>query len=253
MCETQPIKAIIVDDEPNNCTYLNNLIQKYCSFVDVCGNANNASEGVQLIHQHQPDLVFLDIQMPEGNGFDMLESVAERNFKVIFVTAYDQYAIQAIRYCAFDYLLKPINTLELQKAVDRVKNELKNEGNEWQKQYEALNYNGSATNKRIALPSAQRLLFVEVSEIVRCEAESNYTHIYLTSGARETISKTLKDYEELLVDQGFLRVHQSHLVNANLIVSYEKADGGYLLMKDHSQVPISRLRKENVLTILGNL
>nr|WP_319399721.1 LytTR family DNA-binding domain-containing protein [uncultured Carboxylicivirga sp.] len=251
MSESKLIKAIIVDDEPNNCLYLRKQLQKYCIQVEVCAMANNAAEGVQLIHQYQPDLVFLDIQMPGGNGFDLLESISERDFKVIFVTAYDQYAIKAIRYCAFDYLLKPINTIELQKAVDRVVAELKSHKKESKLQYETLQHNGAHSAKRIALPSAQRLLFVEVSDIIRCEAESNYTCIYLQSGAKEVVSKTLKEYEELLAEEGFIRVHQSHLVNVQMIQSYEKADGGYLLMKDASQVPISRLRKEKVMEVLG--
>jgi len=251
MSENNSIKAIIVDDEPNNCLYLKKQLQNYCMKVDVCAMANNAAEGVQLIHQYQPDLVFLDIQMPGGNGFDLLESISERNFKVIFVTAYDQYAIKAIRYCAFDYLLKPINIIELQKAVERVRSELKRDKIESKQQYETLQYNGGHTAKRIALPSAQRLLFVEVSDIIRCEAESNYTRIYLRSGAKEVVSKTLKEYEELLCNEGFIRVHQSHLVNVQMIQSYEKADGGYLLMVGASQVPISRLRREKVMEVLG--
>nr|WP_321450753.1 LytTR family DNA-binding domain-containing protein [uncultured Carboxylicivirga sp.] len=251
MSESKLIKAIVVDDEPNNCLYLSKQLKKYCTQVEVCAMANNAAEGVQLIHQYQPDMVFLDIQMPGGNGFDLLESISERDFKVIFVTAYDQYAIKAIRYCAFDYLLKPINTIELQKAVDRVVAELKGHKKESILQYETLKHNGAHSAKRIALPSAQRLLFVEVSDIIRCEAESNYTSIYLQSGAKEVVSKTLKEYEELLAEEGFIRVHQSHLVNVQMIQSYEKADGGYLLMKDASQVPISRLRKEKVMEVLG--
>jgi len=189
--------------------------------------------------------------MPEGSGFDLLESITERNFKVIFVTAYDHYAIKAIRYSAFDYLLKPINTIELQKAIERVKVEMQQDKSESKKQYETLLFNRSHASKRIALPSVQRLLFVDVKDIIRCEAESNYTYVYLNSGEKEIVSKTLKEYEELLVENGFLRVHQSHLINIQMIKSYEKSDGGYLLMNDNSQVPISRLRKEKVMTILN--
>ena len=133
MSEVNQIKALIVDDEQNNCLYLHNLLQKYCTGVEVCGIANTASEGVQLINEQQPDLVFLDIKMPEGSGFDLLESITERNFKVIFVTAYDHYAIKAIRYSAFDYLLKPINTIELQKAIERVKVEMQQDKSESKK------------------------------------------------------------------------------------------------------------------------
>lgn len=250
MSKNEQIKAVIIDDEQNNCAHLDNLLAKYCPNILVLGQSNNASDGLALIHETNAQLVFLDIQMPGGSGFDLLASIKDRSFEVIFVTAYDQYAIKAIRFCAFDYLLKPINTLELQHAVTRVTEKLlKNQLNS-EAQIEAFKANNTNQNKRIALPSAERLLFVDTNDIIRCKSESNYTQVYLRSGQKQLVSRTLKEFEDLLVDEGFIRVHQSHLINIKEIQSYEKTEGGFLIMKDATQISLSRMRREAVLEAL---
>lgn len=250
MSKNEQISALIIDDEKNNREHLNKLLSKYCNSINVVGMASNATDGLALIDQTKPQLVFLDIQMPGANGFDLLSSIEERNFEVIFVTAYDQYAIKAIRFCAFDYLLKPINTLELQHACNRVLDKILKNKQQSQEQIETLKTNKQNQHKRIALPSAERLLFVDTSDIIRCQSESNYTQVYLRSGQKQLVSRTLKEFEDLLADEGFIRVHQSHLVNFTEIQSYEKAEGGYLLLKDGTQVSISRMRRETVLEAL---
>ncbi|MCU4176873.1 LytR/AlgR family response regulator transcription factor [Carboxylicivirga sp. N1Y90] len=250
MSKSEQISAIVIDDEKNNRDHLNNLLSKYCGNINVLGMACNATDGLNLIDQTKPQLVFLDIQMPAGSGFDLLSSIKERNFEVIFVTAYDQFAIKAIRFCAFDYLLKPINTLELQHACNRVIDKIRKNRLDTEEQIETFKINKQNQHKRIALPSAERLLFVDTSDIIRCKSESNYTQVYLRSGQKQLVSRTLKEFEDLLADEGFIRVHQSHLVNISEIQSYEKTEGGYLVMKDGTQISLSRMRRESVLEAL---
>lgn len=245
------IKSLIIDDELNNCHNLQNILARYCPEVDVLGMAHNATEGLELILKEQPDLVFLDIQMPGGSGFDLLASIKNPDFDVIFVTAYNQYAIKAIRMSAIDYLLKPINILELREAVSRVKakNELKSSKSNHLQNY-LENQSLSQSQRKIALPTSERLLYVKIEDIIRCQGENNYTKFYLNNGQPVLVSKTIKEYEELLKEDGFIRVHQSHLINTKHVKSYEKREGGYLKMVDGSTVSISRQRKDFVLSQL---
>jgi len=246
------IRSIIIDDELNNCENLKNILERYCPEVEVSGMAHSAAEGLELITRERPQLIFLDIQMPGGSGFDMLESIRKPTFDVIFVTAYNQYAIKAIRQSAIDYLLKPVNILELKEAVSRVAEKMNHQHNENEKLLNYLeNQKNTESQRKIALPSSERLLFVKVEDIVRCKGENNYTYIYLTDGSSILVSKTLKEYEEILSEEKFIRVHQSHLINALHVASFEKRDGGYLKMSDGSTVTISRQRKEFVLSTLS--
>ncbi|TKG94038.1 response regulator transcription factor [Puteibacter caeruleilacunae] len=243
------IKSVIIDDEINNCKNLENLLQRYCNEVEVLGMAHGALDGIDLIKQLNPELVFLDIRMPDGTGFDLLDHFTQPDFDVIFITAYDQYAIKAIRMSAIDYLLKPVNIMELKTAISRAIEKQKGSPNEQLLNY-LENQQRQGSDRKIALPTAERILFVQLHEIIRCQGENNYTHIYLTNGDHVLVSKTLKEYEELLGESGFIRVHQSHLINREYIRSYEKQDGGYIKMTDDSTISISRQRKENVLRIL---
>ncbi len=251
MSDPVAIKTVIIDDEVNNCEHLHKLLSRYCSKIEVVGKAYDAVSGIRMIEAQQPQLVFLDIQMPGGNGFDLLEAMPTRHFEVIFVTAFDHYAIKAIRFCAFDYLLKPVNILELQQAVGRVVEKINALRPQLAEQWSLLENNRKSVDKRMALPTAERVLFVSIREISRCKGENNYTFVYLVNGEKILVSRTLKEFEELLEEEGFIRVHQSHLVNKHQVLSYEKSDGGYLLMNDGAQVSISRMRKENVLKILS--
>lgn len=245
------ISAIIVDDEPNNCQYLKNKLNQNHPNITIIDIAHNALNGVQLITKHKPQLIFLDIKMPGGSGFDMLDAIPNRNFEVIFTTAFDEYAIKAIRFCAFDYLLKPLNDTDLNQAIERVSQKITSAQSNLQEQWETLDLNNNASEKRIGLPSSDQVLFVKTKEIIRCKGDNNYTHVYLIDGSKVLVSRTLKEFEELLSDEGFLRVHQSHLVNKSEVKAYVKTDGGYLLMHDKSQVSISRMRKDTVVKALG--
>ncbi len=251
MNKPSPITTVIIDDEVNNCNYLSSLIKEYCPEIEIKGVAHDASSGVQLINKLNPQLLFLDIKMPGGSGFDMLDAIPHRNFEVIFVTAFDQYAIKAIRFCAFDYLLKPINLLELQQATARVSNKIIDHHNNISEKWQVLEANKKSDQKSIALPSQERVLFVRTGEIVRCQGENNYTFVHLTNGEKVLVSRTLKDFEELLESEGFIRVHQSHLINKQQVKSFERTDGGYLVMKDGTSVSISRMRKNKVLKTLS--
>ncbi len=248
------IRSIIIDDELNNCENLKNILERYCPEVEVSGMAHNATEGLELITKENPRLIFLDVQMPGGSGFDLLESIKKPTFDVVFVTAYNQYAIKAIRQSAIDYLLKPVNILELKEAVSKVAEKINDMDNENEKLLNYLeNKKNAVKQKKIALPSSERLLFVKVEDIIRCKGENNYTHFYLIDGGSILVSKTLKEYEEILSEENFIRVHQSHLINAKHVVSFEKRDGGYLKMSDGSTVTISRQRKEFVLSTLARI
>ena len=245
------IKAIIIDDEANNRENLQHLLQRHCRNVKVVGTAASAREGIEKIEEFRPDVVLLDIEMPQQNGFDLLEHFSTIDFEVIFVTAFDHYAIRAIKFCALDYLLKPIDVLELKEAIGRVGEKLLKARENKQLRIFLENRMYPQETKKIALPTADKVDFVSVDEILRCRGESNYTHIILRGGEQIMVSRTLKEYEELLGEYRFVRVHQSHLVNLREVKSYVKRDGGYLLMSDGTQVPVSKQRKEGVLRQLA--
>jgi two-component system LytT family response regulator len=243
------IRAIIVDDEEYNRENLNSLIAEYCKDVEVVGLADTVDTAFKLIRSQKPDLVFLDIKMPKKDGFKLLESLSEINFEVIIVTAYNQYAIKAIKFCAVDYLLKPIDIVELTNAVENVSRRIKQKLENDQLRQLTNFFNISAPTK-IGLASQNRVDFVEISNICRCESDDNYTHFFLNNGEKMTVSKTLKEFEELLVDYGFIRIHQSHLVNSSHIKSYQKSDGGYITMNDGTVIPISRTKRNEIIGLI---
>ena len=240
------IRAIIIDDEANNIKNLEQLLHLYCPEVNIIGTAFNAEEGKEIILQTSPDLVFLDIQMPGKNGFELLQSLPEYSFEVIFVTAYNNYGIQAVKFAALDYLLKPINIEELKIAVKKVivKKEEGKQNNQLQNLMQLLKENQE--EHRIALSSTQEIRYVKPSAIIRCESSNNYTTFYLTSGEKLLTSKPIYFYEELLQEYNFIRCHQSHLVNKKFITSFIKEDGGFLLLEDHTRLPISKQKKEMI-------
>lgn len=246
----EKINAVIVDDEINNCENLKDLLHKYCPEVEIIGIAHNAADGVNAILKLKPALIFLDIQMPGGSGFDLLEQLKPVSAEIIFVTAFDQFAIRAIRFCAIDYLLKPVDILELQTAVARARNKIRRQEPNLSMTNLLENQKRYNENLKIALPTSERVLFVQLSEITRCLGDNNYTTVFLKNGESVLVSKTLKEYEELLSDKGFIRVHQSHLINISFVRSFEKQDGGYLKMTDGVSVPISRQRKPDVFRCL---
>jgi two-component system, LytTR family, response regulator len=238
------IKALIVDDEQASIDLLKWLVSEYCPDITAVQWARSVKDAVPLIRSFQPDIVFLDIQMPHQSGFDLLINIDNWNFEVIFTTAYNEFAIQAIRFSALDYLLKPIDESELKKAIERfkVKRIYAPAG---QILFRNFIQNISQVNKekfKLALADASEIKYVQIDEIIRLQAESNYTHIFLTGNKVFISAKTLKEYDEILQGQRFLRVHKSHLVNAAHIQAYDRQ--GILLLSDNSKVEVARRKKE---------
>ena len=244
------LKVLLIDDEQRATDALRLMIIKTIPEVSEVMICNDSRQAAEKIHEFQPALVFLDIQMPHLNGFQVLEKIPNKNFKIIFTTAYNEYAIQAIRYSAFDYLLKPVDIEELQGAVHRFL-----EGQEdYRQQYDLLKnimHNMSATSTeefRLALPTKEGVHFLLPADIIRCEALGNYTRFFVTSGKSYLISRTLGEYDTLLTPQNFIRTHKSHLVNKKFI-SFIDHDG-FAVLKDNTKVEVSRRRKDEVMEAL---
>lgn len=241
------IRSIIIDDEPNNIENLKTILHNYCTGIDVVATANNADDGIAAIKTHQPDLLFLDIQMPIKSGFDVLKAFTQINFEIIFITAYDQYGIQAIKFSALDYLLKPIDINELKISIEKARHKIsaKQKNNSIENLLEYIRSEHKDPPK-IALPTLQEIMYVKVSDIIRCEASNNYTLFYLQSGEKVLVSKTLKEFAELLKPHNFIRTHQSHLINLYFVKSFLKEDGGTLFLNDRTKIPISRQNRDMV-------
>jgi two-component system LytT family response regulator len=241
------IKAIIIDDEMHCRKTLSILLKEYCPDVQVIEQCDNGETGVETIKKGKPDLVFLDIEMPRMNGFEMLEQFSEIPFAVIFTTGYDQYAIKAFRFSALDYLLKPIDHEELKKAVQKVGQQvLYPLPQQLEILLQKIRHQPSAINK-IALPTMEGLQMIPVDSIISCASDRNYTAVLLKSKQKIIVSKILKEIEEMLEEHSFLRVHHSYIVNLNEISKYVKGEGGYLVMSDGSSIDVSRSRKEILL------
>ena len=241
------LKAIIIDDEPDCCESLATLLERFCPEVHIASTCYSGAEALAAILEIKPHLIFLDIEMPYMNGFELLEKLPAIDFDVIFTTSYDQYAIKAFRFSALDYLLKPIDREELQKAVQKVLNKKQNQ---LPQQLEILLQKINQTNntvQRIALPTMEGLLLVAVNSIISCASDGNYTIFFMKDKQKLIISRPLKEVEEMLEDHLFLRVHNSYIVNLNEISKYVKGEGGYLMMTDGSTVDVSRSRKELML------
>jgi two-component system, LytTR family, response regulator len=245
------LKTILIDDEQNNIDNLQALINKYCPQVQVVATANNANDGKALLLQHQPQLLFLDIQMPGKDGFELLCEIKLPSFELIIVTAFDQYAIKAIKFSAIDYLLKPLNIDELVAAIDRAntKQQVTLANQQISNLVEVLQLQKEV--HRIALTTLKETRYVKTTTIIRCESSNNYTFFYLQDGEQLLVSKPIYEFEELLQAYGFLRTHQSHLVNNRFVKSWVKEDGGYLLLHNGDTVPVSRNRRTDVLTQLS--
>jgi two-component system LytT family response regulator len=242
------IKAIIVDDETKGREVLENILCTYHNHVIVVASCDSALSAISAIKKFNPEVVFLDIEMPGGNGFKVLEECKNIPFDVIFTTAHNQYAIKAFRYSAIDYLLKPINKKELEEALDKTTAKQKN-GNLAEKVnflMETIQHKNEPFD-RIAVHTLEGFHILTLKEIIRFEANSNYTILHLINKKKITIAKTLKEYEEMLSENSFIRVHQSHLININHVKRYIKGEGGTAIMIDESQVEISRRNKSQFL------
>jgi two-component system, LytTR family, response regulator len=241
------ITATIVDDEPYCCETLATLLERYCPGVKVIDVCHSASDALQSIHEQKPNILFLDIEMPHMNGFEMLEKLPAIDFELIFTTSYDQYAIKAIRFSALDYLLKPIDREELQKAVQKVVGRMSHpDPRQIEILLQKLSQQRVSVNK-IAIPTMEGLQMIPVDSIISCGADSNYTILLLKNKQKIIASRTLKEIEEMLDDYSFARVHHSYVVNLNEVDKYIKGEGGYLLMSDGTNIDVSRSRKEILL------
>jgi two-component system LytT family response regulator len=246
---SEKIKAIIIEDESQSRDILRQYIAKYCESVKLVGEAVNINEGEALIESARPQLVFLDIEMPFGSGFDLLERLPEVNFEVVFITAYSEYAIQALNISAAYYILKPIAIDDLVAAVEKVKAKLK-EGNEAFSNTKLLAENIKASqlqSQKLVLPKMDGFDVVKIADIIRVEAADNYANIFLVDNKKYLISKPLKYYEDLLTDYGFLRSHKSHLVNLNHIVKYKKGKTGELFLTENHRALVSASAKKDLM------
>ena len=247
------INAIIVDDEPINISNLQALLFRHCKEIQVVASATNADDAKVQILALKPDVVFLDIEMPEKNGFDLLRSIKDADFAVVFVTAYDSYGIMAVKFSALDYLLKPINIAELKKTVEKIEQSVmeKKQNARLNNLLQLLDKKLPDDDQKIALSTQKETYLVPVKEIVSCESSNNYTTFFLTNGSTHLISKPLYEYDELLSPYGFIRCHQSYLVNKKHVGSMLNEDSGYLIMNFTKQkIPVAKQRKSAVKHLL---
>lgn len=245
-------KVLIIDDENRTRQLIANMIDSFGFHVQTIPEGENVESGIKAIEKHNPDIVFLDIQMPDGTGFDVLRSIEDKNFVVIFITAHEEFAIKAIKFSALDYLLKPVDPTELEAALKKAIAALQEESEG--SQFEALQKNINPHEKRrLVLKTQESVHVVDLDDIIRCEADRNYTSFFLTNNKKILVSKTLKEYETLLSGHHFLRVQQSHLININYVERYDKKNGGAVVMKDGSEVPLSSAKREVFFQTLENL
>jgi two-component system, LytTR family, response regulator len=240
------IEAVIIEDEKRSANFLKNLVKEYCPDVVLLGEATSVKSGLELIQKAKPTLVFQDIEMPDGTAFDLLEQIHEKNFHIIFTTAYDHYALRAIKFSALDYLLKPINFLELQAAVEKLKSKNLDASSlsNINMLIKNLSLSAEKSQQKIALPTMDGHIFVNVDDIIRFEAEGGYTYVFLSKGGKILISRTLKDFEEFVNEDDFVRIHHSHLINIKHVKKYVKGSGGYVIMDDGSEVEVSVRKKD---------
>jgi two-component system, LytTR family, response regulator len=239
------IKAILIDDERNSLEMLEWLLNTYCPEVSIAAMCESGEQGIQAIRQHQPDVVFLDIEMPKMNGFEMLEKIGDINFEIVFATAYDKFAVKAFRYAALNYLLKPVDPDELQATVGRLRQKTASPSKEQMDLlFQSLLHREKQPVDRIALSTGDGLVFAQTKDIAYCRAESNYTHVVMANGQKILVAKTLKEIDETLSGKDFFRVHNSFLVNINHISKFVRGDGGYILMPDNTQITISRSKRD---------
>jgi two-component system LytT family response regulator len=248
------IKTVIIDDEERARETLIIMLKMYAPEINVVAEADGVKSGIRTINEFNPALVFLDIQMGDGSGFDVLSNFPECKFKVIFVTAHEDYAIKAFRFSALDYLVKPVTPDDLEQAVKKIANSNNKEDLHYQlKVLDSNNLVSGQAFGKIILKTSDAIHIVEINDIIHCKAENNYTFIYLSDGNKLVVSRTLKEFDELLSEAGFLRVHQSHLVNLKQIGLFDKKDGGTIVMKDRSQIPVSFRKKDHLIQLIEKL
>ncbi len=249
------ITAVLIDDDINLREGMKGLLSLYAPDISIIGEADSVASGIETLNTLNPQVVFLDIQMNDGTGFDILEKLSYINGKVtshvVFITAYEHYAIKAFRFSALDFLLKPVGPDELEKVIDKIRNVLEKDNDYSHIDLLLENIRKKADNfKRIALSNSDGIHLLDICDIMRCESDDNYTKFFVKNRKPILISKTLKEYEELLTEHDFVRIHQSHLINLAYVKSYVKKDNGYVMMTDESQLPISQRKREQLQEIL---
>lgn len=251
------ITAILIDDDKHLRKGLNALLERYTNDIAIIGEADSVKTGIEAIEKLRPQVVFLDIHLTDGTGFDILGTLKEKgkiSAHIVFITAHEQYALKAFRFSALDFILKPVDPEELQHTIDKIKETVTKSPSFENIDLLLENIRKKVDNfKRIALSTSDGVHLFEVADIIRCEAKVNYTQFYIKNHKPVLISKTLKEYEELLTEHGFERIHQSHLINLSYLKSYIKTDGGYVIMADNSHIPIAQSKKEKLQELIKAL
>ncbi|MBN2892902.1 MAG: response regulator transcription factor [Bacteroidales bacterium] len=247
------LKIIIIDDEPHAITVISKIIENYTKGFKIIATADDVASGVETINKYSPDILLLDINLSDGTGFDILNQIKTHNFKLIFITAYDQYAIQAFKFSAFDYILKPVDPDELISVLEKIKPELSNIDYSTQLKTFFENLQTSANSEKKIVLKTHDTIFVEnTKDLIYCKADNNYTEFHIID-KKVLVSNTLKHYENTLDNSTFIRCHQSYIVNLFHIKKYDKRDGGFLILSDNSQIPVSASKKQIVLDAIDNL
>lgn len=245
-------KVLIIDDESRTRSLLYNMLSRMDIPLSIHQDGSSVSTGLKAINQINPDIVLLDIQLPDGTGFDILEQIGERDFQVIFVTAHEEFAIRAIKSSALDYILKPVDQKELSSAVGSAINSIEKYADQNEK-YDTLLDNIKNDQKKLVLRTAESLFILDVDSIMRCQSENNYTMFFLDDGRKIVTSRTMKDHEEALSYPYFMRCHRSHIINLNFVDRFDKNDGGKIVMKDEDEVPLSRKFRERFFELLEKM
>ena len=245
------LTSFVVDDIPEALEMLSNDIEKYHPDIKVTGKASSVVEASKLLQKNQPDILFLDIMLGDGTGFDILEIVPNIKSKIVFVTASDEYAIKAFKFSAIDYILKPYSKEELRVAIDKAKSQIKPVKDQLSILRQIVTEPNNKPTK-LSLNTSEKIIIVDIANIIRCKADNNYTTFFLKDKTKILVSKTLKYYADILKEMNFLRVHQSHLVNRQYIKEFIKSDGGYLILNDMSNIPVSVRKKQEIINTLHN-
>lgn len=252
------ITAVLIDDDKHLREGLKALLLRYTNEINIIGEAESVKTGVATLEKLQPQVIFLDIHLADGTGFDILEQLAQKKGKtsahIVFITAHEQYALKAFKFSALDFILKPVDPEELQNAIEKIKEAVGKSSSFEHIDLLLENIRKKVDNfKRIALSTSDGIHLFEVSDIIRCEAKGNYTEFFIKNHKPILISKTLKEYEEMLKEHGFERIHQSHLINLSYLKSYIKSDGGYVIMADNTNIPIAQSKKEKLQDLIKSL
>jgi len=247
------LRSIIVDDELKSRESLKKMLTTFCEDVEVLDTCQSVADAIKAVEQFKPDVVFLDVQMQGETGFDLLSTLQDINFEVIFTTAYSEYALKAIKFSAIDYLLKPIDIEDLQKAVAKVeKRQSPDVTNRLKQLLQNLKGGNNTENYKLALPTAEGLTFIKTTDILYCKASGNYTEIFMGDGKKHLVSRPLKEYDDMLSDHTFFRIHHSYLINLNGVKSYIRGEGGQVVMTDNATLDVSRRKKEAFMERITN-